>query len=84
MKLLRGDSLEYLEEDIFQALDKKLAGNMSAEELFMALKRPQEETLSRHEIHRAMTTLLQMPIPGEFVNLTFQGTTSTVVRQKKH
>ena len=79
VKVLRADSMDFLqtdieeeEEDMFRRLDRKLSANMSAEELFSALKRPNSEMLTRSEMKRAIQTLLQMPIPSNLLEQTFR------------
>jgi Ca2+-binding EF-hand superfamily protein len=73
-KLLNSDS----SSSIFQS-DSSLAVSrqelsaigMSPKDLFHALKNPNSETLTRNELKRAMGLLLQMPIPTELVDATF-------------
>jgi Ca2+-binding EF-hand superfamily protein len=49
-----------------------LSHDMTAGDLFHALKHPRSETLSRREIKRAMRLLLQLPIPSDLVDATFK------------
>ena len=72
MKFLRGDSLDtFLEDDIFSRLDNRKSINMTASDLFNVLKHPSSEYISRQEMHRTISTLLQMQVPKAIVDQTF-------------
>jgi Ca2+-binding EF-hand superfamily protein len=73
-KLLNSDSVSSIfQSDSSLAISRQelSAIGMSPKDLFHALKNPNSETLTRNELKRAMGLLLQMPIPTELVDATF-------------